>query len=61
MRFQVRFTNGYWRLFDAVEYVEVEVFFSRIEAQKTADALNEAQKAVDALNEGRKLRKPPSK
>lgn len=40
MRFEVRFSNGYWKLFDTVEYESAELFYIKREADAACDRAN---------------------
>jgi hypothetical protein len=40
MRFQVRFVNGFWRLFDVDRYEEVAWFGLQKDAQTACDKAN---------------------
>lgn len=46
MRFEVRWNNGYYKVFDTVEYADVGLNFT----------LKEAEKACATANSGRKVR-----
>lgn len=40
MRFIVKFTNGYWKLFDTVQYREVDIFMLKTDADAAAVEAN---------------------
>lgn len=40
MRYEVRFSNGYHKLFDTVEYTDVALFFIKTEADKACREAN---------------------
>lgn len=39
-RFQARWTNGYWKLFDAQIFTDLAIFGLRVEAIEAATAAN---------------------
>jgi hypothetical protein len=43
MRYEVRWTNGYWKAFDTLEYTDAGVFDLRTGAQKWVDNRNTAR------------------
>lgn len=44
MRYEVRFTNGAWKLFDTVEYTDVALFFVRTEADRACNDANSGRR-----------------
>jgi hypothetical protein len=44
MRYEVRFNNGYWSLFDTIEYYGLELFHLKVDAEKAAAEANEPVK-----------------
>jgi hypothetical protein len=48
MRYVVRFTNGYWRVLDLHEYVEVGMFGMKKTADQAAEEFNLEEFAVPA-------------
>lgn len=40
MRYEVRFRNGYHKLFDTLEYTEIGLFFMKSEADKACKEAN---------------------
>lgn len=40
MRYQVRWSNGYWKTFDAQAFADVELHSTKVEAERDVEALN---------------------
>jgi len=40
MRYQVRWSNGYWKLFDTQEYRSVDIFRLRAHAEEALSQVN---------------------
>jgi hypothetical protein len=45
MRYEVRWTNGYWKLFDSDEYTDVGLFYVKTEAEKACAEANKGRGA----------------
>jgi hypothetical protein len=44
MRYEVRWNNGYWKLFDSKRYEDVDTFHSQAQALEAADSANSVGK-----------------
>ena len=42
MRFALKFTNGFWKTFDTVDYTDVRLHYLRIDAERHVNFLNNA-------------------
>lgn len=50
MRYEIRWANGSWRVFDTLHYTTVELCATQAETERAVDTLN----ALNALNARRR-------